>query len=93
MHPQIIGRPSRITLLEELIKYILGHSRVWLARCDEVADAVRRPCARRPAREAGRGRRGARDRRGLGHRPGDRALCSSAKGPALAMLDRDEAGP
>ena len=29
MHPQIIGRPSRITLLEELIKYILGHSRVW----------------------------------------------------------------
>ena len=41
MHPQIIGRPSRITLLEELIKYILGHPRVWLARCDEVADAVR----------------------------------------------------
>ena len=24
MHPQIIGRPSRITLLEELIQYILG---------------------------------------------------------------------
>jgi hypothetical protein len=41
MHPQIIGRPSRITLLEELIKYILGHSRVWLSRCDAVADAVR----------------------------------------------------
>ena len=41
MHPQIIGRPSRITLLEELIQYILGHPRVWLARCDEVADAVR----------------------------------------------------
>jgi hypothetical protein len=41
MHPQIIGRPSRITLLEDLIRYILGHPRVWLARCDEVADAVR----------------------------------------------------
>ena len=41
MHPQIIGRPSRITLLEELIQYILGHPRVWLARCDEVADALR----------------------------------------------------
>lgn len=35
------GRPARITLLEELIKYVLGHSRVWLARRDEVADAVR----------------------------------------------------
>jgi peptidoglycan/xylan/chitin deacetylase (PgdA/CDA1 family) len=41
MHPQIIGRPSRITLLEALIKYILGHPGVWLARCDQVADAVR----------------------------------------------------
>jgi peptidoglycan/xylan/chitin deacetylase (PgdA/CDA1 family) len=41
MHPQIIGRPSRITLLEELIRYALGHPGVWLARCDEVADALR----------------------------------------------------
>ncbi len=40
MHPRF-GRPSLITLLEELIRYILGHPRVWLARCDEVADAVR----------------------------------------------------
>jgi peptidoglycan/xylan/chitin deacetylase (PgdA/CDA1 family) len=30
-----------LTLLEELIKYILGHSGVWLARCDEVADTLR----------------------------------------------------
>jgi len=49
MHPQIIGRPSRITLLEELIQYILGHPRVWLARCDEVADALR-PVLRAEAR-------------------------------------------
>ena len=47
--PQIIGRPSRITLLEELIQYILGHPRVWLARCDEVADALR-PALRAEAR-------------------------------------------
>src|SRR5438874_89216 len=46
---EIIGRPSRITLLEELIKYILGHARVWLARCDEVADAIR-PALRNEAR-------------------------------------------
>jgi hypothetical protein len=49
MHPQIIGRPSRITLLEELNKYILGHSGVWLARGDEVADALR-PVLRAEAR-------------------------------------------
>ena len=41
MHPQIIGRPSRITMLEKLIKHMRLHSRVWFARCDEVADAVR----------------------------------------------------
>jgi peptidoglycan/xylan/chitin deacetylase (PgdA/CDA1 family) len=49
MHPQIIGRPSRITLLEELIRYILGHPRVWLGRCDEVADGIR-PALRAEAR-------------------------------------------
>jgi len=48
MHPQIIGRPSRITLLEELIKYILGHS-VSARACDEVADALR-PVLRAEAR-------------------------------------------
>ncbi len=41
MHPQIIGRPSRITMLEKLIKHMRLHSRVWFARCDEVAEAVR----------------------------------------------------
>lgn len=41
MHPQIIGRPSRITLLERLIKHIREHDNVWFARCDEVALALR----------------------------------------------------
>jgi peptidoglycan/xylan/chitin deacetylase (PgdA/CDA1 family) len=41
MHPQIIGRPSRIAMLERLIKHIMGHPNVWFARCDQVAEAVR----------------------------------------------------
>ncbi|MEZ5657827.1 MAG: polysaccharide deacetylase [Burkholderiaceae bacterium] len=41
MHPQIIGRGSRIVALEGLIQYILGHPGVWFARCDEVAQALR----------------------------------------------------
>ena len=41
MHPQIIGRPSRITLLENLIRNIKEHENVCFARCDEVALALR----------------------------------------------------
>ena len=41
MHPQIIGRGSRLVALEGLIEYISGHSGVWFARCDQVADALR----------------------------------------------------
>jgi peptidoglycan-N-acetylglucosamine deacetylase len=41
MHPQIIGRPSRICILEELIRHIKGHAQVWFARCDQVVDAVK----------------------------------------------------
>jgi len=41
MHPQIIARPSRIGILEELIQYIKGHPNVWFARCDQVVDAIR----------------------------------------------------
>lgn len=37
MHPQIIGRPHRLKMLEELIQYIRGHSDVWIARPREVA--------------------------------------------------------
>jgi peptidoglycan/xylan/chitin deacetylase (PgdA/CDA1 family) len=60
MHPQIIGRPSRISMLEKLIRHISGHPGVWFARCDQVADEVRpllrreaaaRAAARRPERE------------------------------------------
>ena len=41
MHPQIIGRGSRLVALEGLIQYIKGHPGTWFARCDEVATAVR----------------------------------------------------
>lgn len=37
MHPQIIGRPSRIPLLERLIEYIKSHPRARFMRCDEAA--------------------------------------------------------
>ena len=41
MHPQITGRLSRLVALEGLIKHILAHPKVWFARCDAVAEAVR----------------------------------------------------
>ncbi len=41
MHPQIIGRPSRLVVLERLIEHIRAHDDVWFARCDEVAETVR----------------------------------------------------
>ncbi|UCE32171.1 MAG: ribulose phosphate epimerase, partial [Burkholderiales bacterium] len=41
MHPQIIGRGSRLIALEGLIKHALAHPGVWFARCDEVAEAIR----------------------------------------------------
>ncbi len=41
MHPQIIGRPSRIPLLDRLIRHIRAHKNVSIARCDEVALAIK----------------------------------------------------
>ncbi|PHR89974.1 MAG: ribulose phosphate epimerase [Blastopirellula sp.] len=41
MHPQIIGRPSRIIVLEELIKHIKNHDNIWFGRCCDVANDIR----------------------------------------------------
>jgi peptidoglycan/xylan/chitin deacetylase (PgdA/CDA1 family) len=41
MHPQIIGRPSRITLLSDLIEYIRRHDRTRFMRCDEAVESLR----------------------------------------------------
>jgi len=51
LHPQIIGRPSRLAALEGLIEYIREHKRVWFGRCDEVADDLR-PRLRRQVSQA-----------------------------------------
>ena len=37
MHPQIIGRPGRLALLEEVVAFVEGHEDVWLATCGEIA--------------------------------------------------------
>ena len=36
-HPQLIGRPHRAKMLEELVRYIRGHSDVWIAKGIEIA--------------------------------------------------------
>jgi peptidoglycan/xylan/chitin deacetylase (PgdA/CDA1 family) len=41
MHPQIIGRGSRLLALEKLIEHIQAHPNVWFARMDEAAEAIR----------------------------------------------------
>ena len=40
MHPQIIGRGSRITILEELIEFIKKHPRARFSRCDRFVESV-----------------------------------------------------
>lgn len=40
-HPQIIGQPSRLVVLDRLIRHALSHSNVWIGRCDEITDDMR----------------------------------------------------
>ncbi|HEX6230118.1 MAG TPA: polysaccharide deacetylase [Actinomycetota bacterium] len=40
MHPQIIGRPSRLRVLSDFIAFVQGHEDVWLATCGEIAARV-----------------------------------------------------
>lgn len=37
VHPCWIGQPHRITCLDQILSYILGHEDVWLATADEIA--------------------------------------------------------
>lgn len=39
MHPQFTGRPSRISLMRDFIRYAKGFDGVWIARADEIARA------------------------------------------------------
>ena len=37
MHPQIIGRPSRLAFLDALVGFVKGHEDVWIATAGEIA--------------------------------------------------------
>lgn len=41
MHPQIIGRPHRMRLLERMIQHIRGHEGIWIAQMGAIADDFR----------------------------------------------------
>lgn len=38
LHPYLIGQPHRIGVLEEALRYVTGHDKVWLATGREIAD-------------------------------------------------------
>jgi peptidoglycan-N-acetylglucosamine deacetylase len=40
MHPQVIGRPYRLEMLDDFIGYVRGHDDVWIATCREIAARV-----------------------------------------------------
>jgi peptidoglycan/xylan/chitin deacetylase (PgdA/CDA1 family) len=41
MHPQFIGRPARIRMLDEFLQWLGGFDGVWIATCREVAEYVK----------------------------------------------------
>ncbi len=41
MHPQIIGRPARLHMLERLIQWIKDHDGVWFTTCADLAGYIR----------------------------------------------------
>jgi hypothetical protein len=41
MHPHVIGYRSRVWILEDLIRYIRGHERVWFATHADIARYAR----------------------------------------------------
>ncbi len=42
LHPQVIGRPSRIKMLDGFIDFVKSHEGVWITTCSDVAGYVRR---------------------------------------------------
>jgi peptidoglycan/xylan/chitin deacetylase (PgdA/CDA1 family) len=40
MHPQVIGRPSRLAMLDRVITGVKADERAWVATCAEIAAAV-----------------------------------------------------
>jgi peptidoglycan/xylan/chitin deacetylase (PgdA/CDA1 family) len=42
MHPQVIGRPSRLLLLRDFIRFVQGFPGVWFCTCRQAAEAFLR---------------------------------------------------
>lgn len=40
MHPQVIGRPYRLELLESMLGFVKQHEDAWIATCGEIAGRV-----------------------------------------------------
>jgi peptidoglycan/xylan/chitin deacetylase (PgdA/CDA1 family) len=40
MHPQIVGRPSRLAFLDTFLDFAHGLDGTWIATCEEIADRV-----------------------------------------------------
>ena len=40
-HPQVIGRPYRLEMLDTFLTYVRSHDDVWIATCREIADSIR----------------------------------------------------
>jgi peptidoglycan/xylan/chitin deacetylase (PgdA/CDA1 family) len=40
MHPQVIGRPYRLEMLDAFMTFVQGHDDVWIATCREIASRV-----------------------------------------------------
>jgi peptidoglycan/xylan/chitin deacetylase (PgdA/CDA1 family) len=40
MHPQIIGRPSRLRFLDEMVGFVTSYTDVWVTTCTEAAECV-----------------------------------------------------
>jgi peptidoglycan/xylan/chitin deacetylase (PgdA/CDA1 family) len=42
MHPQFIGRPSRLAMLDDFLAFVSSHDDVWIARAGDIARAADR---------------------------------------------------
>jgi peptidoglycan/xylan/chitin deacetylase (PgdA/CDA1 family) len=40
MHPQVIGRPSRLNMLDNFISYLKSYEGVWITTCEKIARQV-----------------------------------------------------
>jgi peptidoglycan/xylan/chitin deacetylase (PgdA/CDA1 family) len=41
MHPQVIGRPSRIKMLDDFMSFVKSHEDTWITTCSEIASQAK----------------------------------------------------